>query len=121
MSKSKQQGTATESACVAALADVVPAERLPEGGARDRGDVRFWIGDDEWIVECKATQVLNITRTLGKARRKAGTHLTAVWWKRLVPKQGKQRRGPDGSPVVVAMEPDTFLHLLRLATRANRS
>ena len=124
MSKSKAQGTAWEREFVNRLQDVgLRADRLPEGGSHDRGDV--WIGappDDTqpsmvvvaWkrltgpntrrspdgerdviildtddfiallqsfvgygfdnldvIVECKATQTLNVTRALAKAREKA--------------------------------------------------
>lgn len=28
-------------------------------------------GEQSWVIECKATQTLNVTRTLGKAIRKA--------------------------------------------------
>lgn len=123
MSKPKAQGTAWEREFVNRLQDAgLMADRLPEGGSHDRGDV--WIGappdpagfiyppmvvvawkrltgsrqhrspDGErdvvilstsdfiellqWasgnvdvVVECKATQTLNVTRTLAKAREKA--------------------------------------------------
>ena len=124
MSKSKAQGTAWEREFVNRLQDAgLMADRLPEGGSHDRGDV--WIGavpddtqpsmvvvawkrltglntrrspdgerdvvilatddfiallqsfvsygfdDLDVIVECKATQTLNVTRTLAKAREKA--------------------------------------------------
>ena len=124
MSKSKAQGTAWEREFVNRLQDAgLMADRLPEGGSHDRGDV--WIGavpddtqpsmvvvawkrltglntrrspdgerdvvilatDDfiallqsfvsygfdnlDLVVECKATQTLNVTRTLAKAREKA--------------------------------------------------
>ena len=117
MSKSKAQGTAWEREFVNRLQDAgLMADRLPEGGSHDRGDV--WIGappdseslpmvvvawkrltgsrqhrtpdgerdvvilstsdfiwllrgDIDVVVECKATQTLNVTRTLAKAREKA--------------------------------------------------
>ena len=117
MSKSKAQGTAWETEFVNRLQDAgLMADRLPEGGSHDRGDV--WIGappdsenfsvvavawkrlagkgsrrtpdgerdviilstadfiwllrsDVDVVVECKATQTLNVTRTLAKAREKA--------------------------------------------------
>ena len=41
--------------------------------------------------------------------------IVAVAWKRLVKQAGKQRRAPDGEPVVVVLGLSDFLDLLSLA------
>lgn len=107
MSKQKQQGTRLESQ----IAKVVNGERLAEGGANDRGDVRFYLNDVEFIVECKARQSLNVTRELAKAIKKSKAKYTALVWKRLV-KTDKKVRQPDGVSVVVCIDLDTFVDLV---------
>ena len=118
MNKPKMQGTAFESWLVKRLAtvpNVGMVRRLAEGGMNDPGDVGF---DDaagnSWYVECKATQTLNVTRVLAKARTKAPeAMMTVLAWKRLVKlKDGQKNRRPDGEPIVISMGLDTFEHLL---------
>ena len=112
MSKSKQQVTAFESWLVKWLDRIEgnsEPRRIAEGGSKDIGDV-VWqdYAGEIWVAECKATQTLNVTRVLGKARAKSGRSLTTVlFWKRLV-KTGKKVRQPDGESVVIVMGLDTF-------------
>lgn len=114
----KQQGTAFESWLVKWLnrIDMVrDAYRLYEGGAYDEGDIRFideW--GEEWTIEAKATQTLNVTRVLGKARVKSPHPArTLLAWKRLTKTTpDAKRRTPDGEPVVIVMGLDTFAHLI---------
>lgn len=109
----KDLGTRMETRIVRACHDVgLYAERLAEGGSKDRGDVRVITEDDrEFIIESKDRQALNIHQALDKALRKAGTPRAAVVWRRMVRRNGNERRIQDG-PVVVAMTLDAFLELL---------
>ena len=93
MSRQKAQGTAFESALVkAAQAYGLDAARLPEGGAKDRGDV-----------------------TIGSPYPNSSLDdIVAVAWKRLVKGNG-QRRTPDGEPVIVAINLPDFLSLIEAA------
>jgi hypothetical protein len=118
MSKPKQQGTKFETWLVNWLLKVRGVEtayRLHEGGKYDEGDVRLVDGyGQEWTIECKATQTLNVTRVLSKARLKApdGRH-TILAWKRLTKTTpDAKRRTPDGEPVVFVMGADTFHTLI---------
>ena len=117
MSKSKQQGTAFESWLVKWLdriESVAEPRRIAEGGSKDIGDVEWEdYAGDIWVAECKATQTLNVTRVLGKARAKSGRALTTVLaWKRLTKSEGNTNRTPDGEPVVIVMGLDTFEMLM---------
>ena len=114
MSKSKQQGTAFESAIVEHFRDEgLQSSRFAEGGSKDMGDL--WVDDGineyYWVVEAKATERLNVTRVLGKAIKKGGPR-TVLIWKRLV-KTGKKIRQPDGEKIVVVMTLDLFTELLK--------
>ena len=118
MNKPKMQGTAFESWLVKWLdriEEVTEPRRIAEGGSKDIGDVEWEdYAGDIWIAECKATQTLNVTRVLGKARAKSGRSLTTVlFWKRLTKlKPGQERRSSDGEPVVIVMALDTFKMLM---------
>ena len=89
MSKSKAQGTAWEREFVNRLQDAgLMADRLPEGGSHDRGDV--WIGAPP---DSKSFSVV------------------AVAWKRLT--GSRQHRSPDGERDVVILATDDFIRLLK--------
>lgn len=110
-SRPKDLGTAQETRVVrAAQQKGLIAERLAEGGAQDRGDVRI-LTDHEWIVEVKDRERLNIHQSLEKALAKSGTPDTAVVWRRMHRKPGNSNRTQDG-PVVVALTLERFLGLL---------
>ncbi len=114
MTKSKAQGTAWETAIVKRLNKrFLKATRLPELGANDEGDIEFYDPyQQRWVIEAKATQTLNVTRVLGKARDKPHDgEPTVLFWKRLV-KTGKKVRQADGVKEVVVMDITTFLWLV---------
>ena len=114
MSKSKAQGTKWETYIVAQLNKrFLKGRRLPELGANDEGDIEFYdTRGKRWVIEAKATQTLNVTRVLGKARDKSGGDFTALFWKRLV-KTGKKIRQPDGEKEVVVISMADFLYLVK--------
>lgn len=115
-SRPRDLGTKHETRIVRAAQDAgLVAERIPEGGAADLGDVRIW-AEDEWVVEAKTVMALNIHEALEKALRKSGTPHTVVWWRRMGRKQGQERRSQVGTPIV-AMTPDMFLELVKRTTR----
>ncbi len=120
MSKSKAQGTAWETKIVDTLnRRFLRATRMPELGSKDEGDIEFFDHHGHrWVIEAKATQTLNVTRVLHKAKVKSGQyddpdHLgTALFWKRLV-KTGKKVRQPDGVKEVVVISMADFLYLVK--------
>ena len=117
VNKPKMQGTAHESWLVSTintyLAPWGKARRIAEGGSNDEGDITFTDGfNQRWVIEAKATQTLNVTRVLGKAREKGGKY-TVLIWKRLTRTKGNTRRTPDGEPIVVVMSYDVWLELMR--------
>jgi hypothetical protein len=108
----KDLGTRQESAVVNRAQTIgLIAERLAEGGALDRGDVRI-LTDREWIGEIKDRQQLNLHQALEKAILKAGTPDTFVVWRKMRRRKDSQRRTQDG-PIIVAVTLDRFLELLR--------
>ena len=117
VNKPKAQGTAFETFLVKHFTKHgLESERIAEGGMADLGDVRVeglltCFRKMGWVLEAKATQVLNVTRELDKARKKAGTHPVALVWKRLV-KTETERRGADGVGVVVVIDLETFTALI---------
>jgi hypothetical protein len=115
MSKAKAQGTKHESWIVNTLNEVgIESRRLAEGGSYDEGDVEAYIEGTRWVLEGKATQNLNIQKTLGKARKKAGgTTPVAVIWKRLVKVTGYTNRQPiEGERVTITLSLEDFITLI---------
>lgn len=97
MSKPKAQGTAWETAFVRMVQDAaLPADRLPEGGLRDAGDV--WIGDTP-------------------QRGNSITDIAVLAWSRLID-NGGGRRVPDGLRSVIVIDTADFLAMAQLATQA---
>lgn len=95
MNKPKAQGTAFETAFVRMFQDAaMPADRLPEGGLRDVGDV--WIGDTP-------ERGINVT------------DIAVLAWSRLVD-NGSGRRVPDGLRSVIVIDTADFLHMAQLLT-----
>jgi hypothetical protein len=117
MSKARDQGTRFETWIVdkmnEALFPFSPARRIAEGGINDEGDITYFDGfNQRWVVEAKATQTLNVTRVLGKARKKGGRY-TVLIWKRLTRSAGNSKRTPDGEPVVVVVPFELWLELMK--------
>lgn len=95
MSKPKAQGTAWETAFVHQAQDAgLAADRLPEGGMSDAGDV--------WINDTPERDILS-------------EDIVVLAWKRLVD-IGQNKRVADGVPSVIIMSTDDFY---RLALRAS--
>jgi hypothetical protein len=117
MSKAKDQGTRFETWIVSQIDTALwpwgRAQRIAEGGVNDEGDVSYYDGfNQRWVVEAKATQTLNVTRVLGKARKKGGRY-TVLIWKRLTKTKGNTNRTPDGEPVVVVVPFELWVELMR--------
>jgi hypothetical protein len=114
MNKNKAQGTAFETWTRRALESMgITSRRLPEGGAYDEGDVEAEL-DGRWVLECKATERLNVQQVLGKARRKANGAPVVLVWKRLV-RSGKKIRQPvEGERIVVVLGWDDFVQLITI-------
>lgn len=115
MSKQKAQGTTHESWIVKAFQALgLNSRRIAEGGANDEGDVEVFLNANRWVIEAKARQTLNVQKTLGKARAKAGGQTpVAVVWKRLVKVSGMTNRQPvEGERIVVILGWDDFLSLV---------
>lgn len=92
MSKSKRQGTAFERATITDAQEAgLDAERLPEGGSLDLGDVRINLGQP-FYLECKARERLSVHVELDKSIDKSGTERTALVWKRLQKANPKDKR-----------------------------
>jgi hypothetical protein len=107
----KDLGTRFETFVVrAALDKGLMAERLAEGAVNDLGDIRVY-AEVEWVLEARDRQQLNIPRALEKAILKSGTLNTALVYRKMVRKNGNQRRTQDG-PVIVALTLPRFLELL---------
>lgn len=113
MSASKKQGTALETDVVKeARMRGIRAQRIAEGGTRDRGDVELYTHAGRVIFECKARAALSLHDAWCKARAKADPGaVVGVVWKRLVRKGGNQRRTAAG-PTLVAVPLDDYLDLL---------
>ena len=75
--------------------------------------------NNDFVIECKARQTLNVTRELFKAKEKANkdlpynvTKFVILAWKRLVKSQGSNRI-PDGERLVYVVDHDTMMWLLQ--------
>jgi len=92
MSKPKAQGTAWESALVRQIQDAgLGADRLPEGGMRDAGDI--------WIHDTPRLNPNNVD-------------IPVVAWSRLVD-NGSGRRVADGARAVIVLSVPDFLTIIR--------
>lgn len=98
MNKPKAQGTHWESALVHQAQEAgIMADRLPESGSWDCGDV--WFGDTPYP---------------------SGDDIAVVAWSRLV-NNGGTRRTADGARSVVVLSTDNFLKVARYAIEAGVS
>ncbi len=98
VNKPKKQGTSHETGTVVACqAKNIPAGRYAEGGSSDLGDV--WIGQPYLDGDPNP--------------------IVAVYWKRLVNKEGQTRRAPDGDRDVIVIAFNDFLDILTMTTVPN--
>ncbi len=109
MSRSKQKGTAWETAIVRYLAAQgwPAAERRALSGTQDRGDVFGIVG---WVIEAKNCRALSLAQWVDEAtieQANAGADFSAVWHHR----KGK----PSPADGYVTMTGAGFVRLLRLA------
>jgi hypothetical protein len=114
VNKAKKQGTNYETNIVNRLnkIDNFKAQRFAEGGSNDLGDIQLFIDDDEFFIEAKSRQNLNLHQTLDKAINKSGDINTLVFWKKLKRKSNNERRSNDGVPEVISMSYELFVKLL---------
>lgn len=108
--RAKQDGTAWEAALVRqAEAHGYEAWRLAEGGTNDPGDLVIRTSDgDHYVIEAKRRAAMNAHDALAKATSKAehadlpfAVTGVGVAWKRLVRKDGQQRRVQAGPPLML--------------------
>ena len=94
VNKAKKQGTMYETNIVNRLNKEVDfkAQRFAEGGSKDLGDIQLFVKDEEYFLEAKSRQNLNIHQSLEKAIEKSGDKNTVLFWKKLKRKQGNSRR-----------------------------
>ena len=114
VNKAKKQGTNYETNIVNRLnkIDNFKAQRFAEGGSNDLGDIHLFIDDEEFFIEAKSRQNLNLHQTLDKAINKSGDINTLVFWKKLKRKSNNERRSNDGVPEVISMSYELFVKLL---------
>lgn len=116
MSKSKAQGTRWESEFRRTLEGKlgVPVVRLVEGGIHDRGDLAFHIGDQQFVVECRDRETMQVHRATEQARRKASPAMVFVAWKRKRLEPGNTMRTQVGQPVAILPLADLIKLLAQL-------
>ena len=75
VNKAKKQGTTYETNIVNRLNKnrYFKSQRFAEGGSNDLGDVQLLVGDEEYFIEAKSRQNLNIHQSLDKAIDKSGS------------------------------------------------
>ena len=114
VNKAKKQGTTYETNIVNRLNKnkSFKSQRFAEGGSNDLGDIQLLVGDEEYFIEAKSRQNLNIHQSLDKAIDKSGSINTILFWKKLKKRDGNSRRTSDGMPEVVTMSYDLFVKLM---------
>ena len=108
VNKAKKQGTNYETNIVNRLnkQDNFKSQRFAEGGSNDLGQ------NEEYFIEAKSRQNLNLHQSLDKAIEKSGNINTVLFWKKLKRKGSNKRRTNDGMPEVVSMSYELFVKLL---------
>ena len=74
--------------------------------------MQLFVDDEEFFIEAKSRQNLNVHQSLDKAIEKSGSENTVLFWKKLKRQSGNKRRSSDGMPEVVSMSYDLFISLL---------
>lgn len=85
VNKAKKQGTTYETNIVKRLNknELFKSQRFAEGGSNDLGDIQLLVGNEEYFIEAKSRQNLNIHQSLDKAIDKSGSINTVLFWKKL--------------------------------------
>ncbi len=114
VNKAKKQGTNYETNIVNRLNkyEKFRSQRFAEGGSNDLGDIQLFTEEEEYFIEAKSRQNLNLHQSLDKAIEKSGNINTVLFWKKLKRKGDNKRRTNDGLPEVVSMSYDLFIKLL---------
>ncbi len=114
VNKAKKQGTNYETNIVNRLnkQDNFKSQRFAEGGSNDLGDIQLFVKNEEFFIEAKSRQNLNLHQSLDKAIEKSGNVNTILFWKKLKRKGSNKRRTNDGMPEVVTMSYELFVKLL---------
>ena len=114
VNKAKKQGTNYETNIVNRLNKnhKFRSQRFAEGGSNDLGDIQLFAEDEEYFIEAKSRQNLNLHQSLEKAIVKSGNINTVLFWKKLKRKGENKRRTNDGMPEVVSMSYELFIKLL---------
>ena len=114
VNKAKKQGTNYETNIVNRLNDHenLRSQRFAEGGSNDLGDIQLFAKDEEYFIEAKSRQNLNLHQSLDKAIEKSGNINTVLFWKKLKRKGDNKRRTNDGMPEVISMSYELFIKLL---------
>ena len=106
VNKAKKQGTTYETNIVNRL------NKNKSFKSQRLGDIQLLVGDEEYFIEAKSRQNLNIHQSLDKAIDKSGSTNTILFWKKLKKRDGNSRRSSDGIPEVVTMSYDLFIKLM---------
>ena len=114
VNKAKKQGTNYETNIVNRLNknENFRSQRFAEGGSNDLGDIQLFYKEEEYFIEAKSRQNLNLHQSLEKAIEKSGHINTVLFWKKLKRKGANKRRTNDGIPEVVSMSYELFVKLL---------
>ena len=114
VNKAKKQGTNYETNIVNRLNKVenFKSQRFAEGGSKALGDIQLFAANEEYFIEAKSRQNLNLHQSLEKAIEKSSNVNTVLFWKKLKRKGENKRRTNDGMPEVVSMSYDLFIKLL---------
>ena len=86
VNKAKKQGTTYETNIVNRLNknNKFRSQRFAEGGSKDLGDVQLFVDDEEYFIEAKSRQNLNIHQSLDKAIEKLSAFKFTVTNKELI-------------------------------------
>jgi hypothetical protein len=120
MSKSKDQGTRFQTLLKKRFKEAgFQVTVLGEEGLNDIGDLLV-IDEfgDHWVIEARHRENMSPHRALLAAVRKAEKFTdavvsTALIWKRSLKKPGQKVRTADGTGVVVIIELETYISLLK--------
>ena len=85
INKAKKQGTNYETNIVNRLNknENFRSQRFAEGGSNDLGDIQLFAHNEEYFIEAKSRQNLNLHQSLEKAIEKSGNLNTVLFWKKL--------------------------------------